>query len=259
MDLSAFSISQETAKTYFYVCLVLLIAIFADHILRSFVKVPKNFSTRRATTYATIIRNIITVVVYTIAGIQIFALLNINVTPVLASAGIIGLAIGIGARPIIEDLITGMFLLSQDSIAIGDYIKIDEAEGIVEKIGIRALAIRHESGALYVIPNGQIKKVINYSRHRSNVIIELPVKIDQDVTKVLKAAETALLSLQQDKNLASSLYAGAKIDGIEDFRATGPMIIRVTIITYPARRFEVARKYRFLLKKEFEKHKLQFG
>lgn len=259
MDLSTFSLSQETAKTYFYVCLVLLIAIFVDHILRSFVKVPKTFNTRRATTFAMIVRNIITVSVYTLAIIQIFAILNINVTPVLASAGIIGLAIGIGARPIIEDLITGMFLLSQDSIAIGDYIKIDDSEGIVEKIGVRALSIRHESGALYLIPNGQVKKVINYSRHRANVLIELPVKADEDITKVFKAAEAALSLLQQDKDIASSLYAGSKIDGVDDFRAAGPMIIRVTIITYPARRFEIARKYRYLVKKEFEKNKLNFG
>lgn len=259
MDLSVFAISQETAKTYFYVCLILLIGVFLDHILRSFVKVPKHFDNRRARTFATIIRNIITIIVYTMVIFQVFALLNINVTPFLASAGIIGVAVGIGARPIIEDLITGLFLLSQNSIAIGDYIKVDEAEGTIETIGFRTLSIRHESGALYIIPNGQIKKVVNFSRHRSNVIIDVPVKIDQEITAVLKAVTDALTQLQKDKEVASSLYSGSKINGLEDFKPTGPMLIRVTIITYPARRFEIARKYRYFLKKEFEKNKLQFG
>lgn len=253
------TVYQSTLKTLFFVSLTILIAIVVDNLLRSFVRVPKNLANRRARSYAMIFRNIITTVVYLISLNIIFIHLGINITPLLASASIIGLAIGIGARPIIEDLISGLFLLSEDIVATGDYVKIEEAEGTIETIGFRTLSLRDASGALYIIPNGLVKKLQNFSRNKSRVMIDIPVKVDQNIDKAVKAAEEALVNLQQQKELESSLFPGAAVNGIEDFKAAGPMIIRVSIITYPARRFEIGRKYRYLLKKQFEKNKIQFG
>jgi len=246
-------------KTFFYVTFTILIAILVDNVLRSLIKVSTKFDNRRASSIVTILRNIVTILVYGVALNFILIELGINVTPLLASAGVIGVIIGLSARALIEDLITGLFLLSQDTIAIGDYVKIDEAEGYIESIGFRALTLRAETGALQIIPNGIIKKVINFSRHRSRMLIEIPVKSDQEITLVLKAANDALTKLHKDEGIAQALYPGSTIDGIEDFKSTGFMTVRATIITYPVRRFEVARKFRFLLKKEFEKHKIIFG
>jgi len=165
-----FHFSPELAKTLFSISLTVLVAIIIDNILRAFIKVPKHFDNRRSQTYATILRNIVAIVVYIIALYVIMTQLNVNITPLLASAGIIGVAIGLGARTLIEDLISGLFLLSQDSIAIGDDIKIDDAEGTIEKINFRTLTIRSGTGALYIIPNGQIKKVINFSATEQNTV-----------------------------------------------------------------------------------------
>jgi small-conductance mechanosensitive channel len=250
------------AKTAFYISLTILIAVIIDHILRSLVKVPKHFGNRRTLSVAMLIRSLITIVVYSLAAYTILVLLGINLAPLLASASIIGIVLGIGGRQIIEDLIAGIFLLSQDSIAFGDYVKIDDTtEGTIEKIGYRTLNIRSFDGSLHMIPNGQIKKVINFSRHgnKANALIKIPVKSDQDITRILKAATTSLEQLKKDEDFSEAISSDSKVNGIEEIQPLGPMIVLVTIIVKPDMRFDAARKYRYLLKKLFEKDKLNFG
>ncbi len=249
-------ISKEIAESLFYVSLTLLIAIILNKILRSFIKIPKNLESRRARTYETIARNTTTIIIYAIALYIIFILLKINITPLLASAGIIGISIGIGARTIIEDLINGFFLLTRDSIAVGDYVKLETAEGIIEKISLLTLSIRGDDGALYIIPNGQVRIVINYSRHRTYQAVDFIVKSDQDIDTTFKAMEEALASLQKDTELGDSIYSGSRVEGLEDFKSDGRMILRATIITRLAIRKEVSYKYRYLAKKNFEKYKI---
>jgi small conductance mechanosensitive channel len=252
-------ISKEMAQALFSISLTLLLAIIINNILRSFIKVPKSFDSRRARTYATIVRNSITIIVYAVTIHIIFIELGINLTPLLASAGIIGIILGIGARALIEDLINGFFLLTQDSIAIGDYVKLDDAEGNIEKIGFRTLVIRGDSGELYIIPNGQVKNVINFSRHKSHMNVDFPVKTDQNIDASIKAMGDALEELQKDKEMSEHLFPGSSVKGIEEFKVDGKMILRAKIITRPEVRFEAARKYRYLVKKNFEKNKIIFG
>jgi len=254
-----FPLSPEIIRALFSVSLTILIAIIVDNLFRLFMKLPKHFNNRRARTYVTILRNIATVVIYTIALNIIFIILGINITPLLASAGIIGITIGIGARPLVEDLITGLFLLSQDSIAVDDYVRIDDVEGTIEAMGMRTLRVRDDTGAIAIIPNGQVKKVINFSRNKASVLIDIPVKSDQGIETALKAAGNALTLLQKEEDLKSSLFPGAAVNGIEEIKPDGGVLIRSTILTYPARRFDVARRYRYLVIKEFEKQKILLG
>lgn len=250
------SVYKEVLQGLFYISLAVLLAVVINTILRSFIKLPKNFENRRVHTYVTVARNAVTVIVYVITIYVILVMFGINFTPLLASAGVIGVIIGISARTAIEDLINGFFLTTQDSIAVGDYVKLDTAEGYIEKIGARTLTVRCGDGALYIIPNGQVKIVINYSRHRTYQGIDAIVKSDQDIDKALKAVEEALVSLQKDNELGVSVDSGSRVEGIEEFKADGKMIIRTTIITRLAIRKEVARKFRYLAKKNFEKYKV---
>ena len=249
-------ISKEIAQSLFYVSITLLIAIIVNNILRSFIKIPKRLENRRARTYETIARNTTTIIIYAVALYIIFILLKINITPLLASAGIIGISVGIGARTVVEDLINGLFLLTRDSIAVGDYVKLDTTEGFIEKIGALTLTVRGSDGALYIIPNGQVKIVINYSRHRAHHAIDLVVKSDQDIDTTLKAMEEALISLQKDTELGDSIYSGSHVEGLEDIGKDGRMTLRATIITRLAIRSKVANKFRYLTKKNFEKYKV---
>lgn len=251
--------SPEIAKMLFNVVLTLALAIFADIILRSLIRVPHNFDTRRSRTFVVILRNIVTIVIYSIALYVILSILGINITPFLASAGIVGLAIGFGARTFIEDLISGLFLLSQDAITIGDAVKIDNDEGKIEKINFRTLTIRSGDGSLHIIPNGQVKKVINLSRLKTRKAIEIPMNADQSIDMVLKAANEALDVLTKDKEYASLLLPGSVVNGIDEFKSDGRMILKATLISEYDHSASIARKYRYFLKKAFEKHKLSLG
>jgi len=251
--------SAALIKTYFYAGITLLIAVLLDYILRSLIRVPKHFNNHRTQTVAAVTRNIITTVVYSFAVYIILTLFGLNLTPLLASASIIGIILGIGARSIIEDFVNGFFLLSLDSIAIGDYIQIAETEGTIEHIGARTITIRDQTGSVHIIPNSQVKEVVSFSRHKFNNFIDLPVKANQDVDKVIKAAENALKKLQDDPEYTDSIFPGSEVNGIDDFKNMEIMIIRATITTYPIQRWKIAKKYRYLVKKEFEKNKIEFA
>jgi small-conductance mechanosensitive channel len=251
--------SEEMIKTYIYAGITLLVAVLVDYLLRSLIRVPKHFRNKRTRTVAAAIRNIITAVIYIFAGYIILTLLGVNLTPLLASASVIGIIIGIGARSIIEDFVNGIFLLSLDSISIGDYIQIGDTEGFIDVIGARTLTIRTQDGALHIVPNSQIGELVNYSKGKFNAFIDLPVKTSQEVDKITKATENALRLLQEDPKYSDSLFPGSAVNGIQDFKNIDIMIFRVTLITNPARRWEVSRRYRYLVKKEFEKDKLIFA
>lgn len=254
-----FTWSPEIAKMLFNVILTLVLAIVADIILRSLIRVPHNFDTRRSRTFVTILRNIVTVVIYSIALYIVLSILGINITPFLASAGIVGLAIGFGARTLIEDLISGLFLLSQNTITIGDAVKIDNDEGKIEKMNFRTLTIRAGDGSLHVIPNGQIKRVVNLSRLKTRKSVEIPMKADQSIDTVLKAANEALDLLEKDKEFASLLLPGSVVNGIDEFKSDGYMTLKITLISEHDDSASLARKYRYFIKKSFEKHKLSLG
>ena len=258
IDTTNFPITPDAARMYLNVTVTILISVILDNIFRSFIKVPKSIDNKRARLYVTIFRSVITFLVYAIAVNIVLVLLGINITPLLTSVGVIGVILGIGARQIIEDLLTGLFLLSQRTIAIGDYVKIDESEGTIESLGFRTLTIRTGNGALQIIPNGQVKRVTNFSRHRATVTIDLPVKSDQPIEKVLERAEDALLLLKKEKEFEAVVFSGSKVNGIEEFKEPHFMIIQVILITSPAMRWEIGRRYRYIVKKEFEKSKILF-
>lgn len=153
------------ATKLFYVFLVVVITIILNAILRAFIKLPARLDNRRGRTYVAILRNCVSFVIFAISLHVVFGILHINIAPLLASAGIIGLSVGLGAKPLIEDLIAGFMLLSQDSIAIGDRVEVEGSTGEIERIGFRTLEIRAKDGSLHIIPNGMIKKVINHSRN----------------------------------------------------------------------------------------------
>jgi small-conductance mechanosensitive channel len=156
--------THSVINTLLYIALTILATVVINYILRSFITLPKRLDNRRGRTYINTLRNTISVVVFAITLQIILSFLNINVAPVLASAGIVGLSIGLGAKSLIEDLIGGLTLISQNSISIGDFVQIDDSVGRVENIGLRTLSIRAKDGSLHIIPNGMVKKVINYSR-----------------------------------------------------------------------------------------------
>jgi small conductance mechanosensitive channel len=248
--------SAEVTRALFSISFTLLVAIVVDLVLRSFIKVPKSFENRRSRAYIALLRKMVTIVVYVTAIYFIFMYLGVNLTPLLASASIVGIVVGIGARALIEDLLTGFFLLSQDAIGVGDFVKVDDSEGTIEELGFRTLTIRGASGELHIIPNGQVKRVVNFSRHRSYMNVEFPVKSDQDIDVCLKAMREALAELRKDKEFSEAVHEESEVLGIQEFKTDGRMVVHAKIVTSSQKRFPVARAYRYFVKKRFEKYKV---
>ena len=259
LDPLAINIPKEIVAKVFFAGLTILIAILVNVLLYSLVNISRKLQDKRAKTYAAVVKNTISFFVFAIAFYVILAILGVDITPLLASAGVIGIIIGMGTRSVVEDLIAGFFLVAQDSVAIGDYVKIDETEGFVDSIGLRTLKLKSPDGAMWILPNGTVRKMINYSRRKSYIIIDIPVSAGDPVDKFMKAIQEALDKVGQDKELKEHIYPTTRIDGIDDIRPGNQLIIRVTIVTDHEKRFEVSRLFRYLLKKEFEEKKLGFA
>ncbi len=232
-----------------------IIALLANYSIQRFLHVPKNLESTRAITYIAAIKSILTVILYILAISYVLLQLQINITPLFASAGIIGLIVGLGIRSLLEDIFTGVFILTQDTIRVGDYVEIEGAQGITETLGFRTVRIKDQNGAIHIFPNREIKKIVNYSRRQARVVIDIPIKPNQSIDQVFKALKKALTTIKKDPVLKLLISETSSVQGIEDIHQ-GRIIIRVLILTRAAFRWDVARKYRYLVIQQLEKEKI---
>lgn len=152
---------------------------------------------RRFATLGALLKNVTSVTCNFIMLLIILSELNFELGPLLASAGVLGLAIGFGAQSLVKDVITGFFIIFEDQFAVGDVIKSGEYRGTVEMIGIRTSRIIGVNGETYIIPNGMITSVTNFSLSNSIAIVDLPVKNDQQVKDTIALIQSALRDIQE--------------------------------------------------------------
>lgn len=239
--------------------IVLVTAGVVNSLLRSLVKVPHRLDNRRNRTYAVVLKNIITLGVVFITLYVIFRIWNINIAPLLASAGLIGIVVGIGSRSLFEDLFAGVFLVSQSRIAVGDYINIGNGiEGTVQTIGLKNLTLTGGSGASIIVPNGQIKQVSNNAYGKAQVILDIPVKSGQPVDQILAVFKEVLLSFEDDKEDTMSLLKTSKVIGVNKIDAHGAYIVSVMLVGDGTLRGQMEPEFHYRLIKAFEKKKLKF-
>lgn len=237
---------------------ILLLAAIIQMVLIQFIRVPKRLESRRAKTYVAALHNTVSIIVFSTAIYFILLRLGVNITPLLASAGVVGVVVGLGSRSLIADFIAGLFLLTEDSIRIGDTIKIGSAEGTVETIRLRTLSMRDTQGAVHIIPNGEIKTVINKSRGTTHMTIDIPIKPSTKIDTVLSLLTSCLTVLAKDKAFKHEILPSSGIRGIESI-GKDSIIVRAVIDTRSSKRLDIARHYRYLIKKAFEKKKIQIG
>ncbi|HSW88316.1 MAG TPA: mechanosensitive ion channel family protein [Candidatus Saccharimonadales bacterium] len=238
---------------------VIIASLLTNTALRAAIRVPKKLETRRGITYLSVVRSSVSIVIFSIGLYIIFVILNIDITPLLASAGIVGIAIGIGARSLIEDIIAGLFLITQTTTAIGDYVIVGGNEGVIEHIGFRNITIRSINGAFITIPNGQVKQVVNYSWGNAVLFIDIPVKAGQDIDAIIDLLTVIITKMQKDEIAEFPIKDGSKVLGIENFQPGSCVLIRVMLITIASGRNFVERDYRYKVVKSFGKNKIIFA
>ncbi|MCL4200652.1 mechanosensitive ion channel family protein [Patescibacteria group bacterium] len=241
-----------TIREISFVALPFIVAIVVNKLLQRFIRVPKNLDSARTATYITVLKSMLTFIIYAIAGYMTFQALKIDMTPVFASAGVLGIIIGLGLRSFIEDIFTGIFILTEDTIRVGDYVDIGGSEGITESLGLRTVRIRDKNGAVHIFPNREIKKIINYSKRQARVIADFPIKSNQPLDGVLTALGHAMSEIKKDKRLGQYIQENSRIEGVEAINP-GHVVVRVLILTRASERWNAARTFRKLALQELEK------
>lgn len=206
----------------------------------------------RARTMLPLVRNALAVTILTIAGIVTAANLGINVTPLLAGAGVIGLAVGFGAQSLVTDLITGLFIILEDTISVGDWIEIDGGHaGTVEHLTIRTVRLRDGQGAIHAIPFSQIKIVKNLSRDFAYAVFEVRVPFSADVDMITALIREVGADLAADFRYRNEMLGPVEVWGLDRFDPNW-MVVKGQIKTRPLQQWSVARAFNVRLKRRMD-------
>lgn len=227
-------------------------------IYRALTGVGRNGPSTRALTMMPLIRNTALCIILVIATIVALANLGMNVTPLLAGAGVIGLAIGFGAQSLVSDLITGLFIIVEDSLAIGDYVDVGNHKGTVEAITIRTVCLRDIDGIVHIVPFSEIKTVKNYSRELGFAIFRISIAHDMNIDDAIKAVRSVANEMRLDPILQRDIWSPIEIQGVESFDS-GNAVLRARFKTAPLKQFEISRIFNLRLKRYLDEHGLDLG
>lgn len=203
-------------------------------------KAPLQHSERRQKTILRLLQSVLSYIVYFSAIIGVLSSLNINVAGLLAGAGIAGLAIGFGAQSLVKDIISGFFIIFEDQFGVGDYIKLNAAEGSVMEIGLRTTKIQGETGEIHIIPNGSIGNVVNYSLNNTLATIDFVVPVAANLREVENAVNNYLKGLS---NMYEELSNDPVILGVQSFTPDN-VTLRIQIETVSMEDAKVSRLIR---------------
>ncbi|MEM8700677.1 MAG: mechanosensitive ion channel domain-containing protein [Pseudomonadota bacterium] len=212
----------------------------------------------RIATLLPIFRNFLLITIVVIGAMVVLSELGVNIAPLFAGAGVVGLAIGFGAQTLIRDIFSGAFYLLDDAFRKGEYIDIGSAKGVVEKISIRSMQLRHHRGALTTIPFGEIQQVENFSRDWAVMKLAFRVTYDTDVEKMRKLIKNFGKELLQDEYYGPMFLAPLKSQGIMSMEDSA-MIARVKFTTKPGKQFELRKIVYAGLRDMFEQNGIKFA
>jgi moderate conductance mechanosensitive channel len=201
---------------------------------------------KRGQTIAQLLRSVGRVVIVVIAGLLTLNLF-LNIAPLLAGAGILGLAISFGAQSLVKDIISGFFILMENQFAVGDVIEAAGKSGTVERMTLRVVMLRDLHGVMHIIPNGQIGVVSNLTRGWARAVVEIGVAYGADVDKVLAVFRDEAATLEKDPGWKRRLDGEPDVLGVESM-TNSTMNIRTLIRTQPGEQWAVAREFRRRIK-----------
>jgi len=243
------------------VAVVLVLAYFVIRVFRSMsprmvsrITEKGKFSEeqrKRVDTLSRILEQTVTVLVLVLAGIIVLGQVGINVGPILAGAGVLGLAVGFGAQSLVKDIITGFFILLDNRMNVGDVVQVAGVAGLVESINLRMTVLRDLEGKVHFIPNGEIAVVSNLTKEWARCVLDIGVAYKEDtdhVCEILKRVGEELLAVPE---YAEVILEPLEILGVDAF-ADSQVTIKVMFKTRPIKQWMVAREFRRRLKKAFD-------
>lgn len=208
------------------------------------IKGPLKYNERRQQTMSKLLENVVAYVVYFMAIIAVLSAFTIDITGLIAGAGVLGLAIGFGAQNLVRDIITGFFIIFEDQFSVGDYVRIGQAEGTVEEIGLRTTKVKGFTGELFIFPNGNVTDVVNFSIHNSIAVVDINISYESDMAKVEQLIQEFLEDIQ-DKY--EQIIKPPELLGVQNLTTT-EVVMRIIAETLPMQHFAVSRGLRRDLK-----------
>lgn len=251
--------------------IVFLVADFAWHLLRAWLDqriIAANSAGQgtgddvrrhaRLRTLLPILKNVLFVVLAVMAGLIALAALGVEIGPLVAGAGVVGLAVGFGAQTLVKDVISGMFFLFDDAFRIGEYIESGSIRGTVEGFSLRSLKLRHHRGALHTIPFGSLDKITNYSRDWVIDKMTISVTYDTDLDKIKPIVKEVGKALLADPEFAPHILETLKMQGVDQF-GDFAIQIRLKMMTKPGEQFVIRRRAMAMIKKAFDANGIAFA
>ncbi len=213
---------------------------------------------QRAETVGSVLRSIASLTVFAIAGAMVLRELGLDLAPVIAGAGIIGVAVGFGAQNLVKDFLTGMFMILEDQYGVGDVVDAGPATGTVESVGLRSTRLRDLEGTVWHIRNGEIVRVGNKSQGWARAVLDVPLAWSTSVPTARQLVQRAADSVWQDDEWSARVLEQPEVWGLESLGADG-VVLRVVVKTAPLEQWEVARAVRERIKTEFDEAGIEVG
>lgn len=214
------------------------------------IPLPRSARTR---TLLPLLRNATLVVLVTFVSLTVLSQIGIDIAPLLAGAGVVGLAIGFGAQTLVKDVITGLFILFEDTISVGDVIEVDSRSGVVETITIRTIRLRDQAGSVHTVPFSSVTSVKNLTRQFAFYVFKLGVGYDTDIDQAIQALQEVDEDMRNSDPYRNQILAPLDIQGLDQF-GDSALIIQARTKTLPMQQWNVGREFNKRIKIKFDEY-----
>jgi small conductance mechanosensitive channel len=216
----------------------------------------KEFGSTRKLTLLPLLRNVVRISLGVIAAMLVLSQIGINIGPLLAGAGVVGLAVGFGAQTLVRDVITGAFILLEDAISVGDWVTAGGYSGSVERLSVRTVTLRDLSGTVYLIPFSEVTSVTNFNRGYGYALIDASVAYRERYDEVVEALQDVAKELREDESWGRYIIGGLEVLGMNKL-GDSAVEIRVRLKTLPMRQFAVRRAFLEKMKRIFDERGIE--
>ncbi|HKI69246.1 MAG TPA: mechanosensitive ion channel family protein [Verrucomicrobiae bacterium] len=206
---------------------------------------------KRSGTLSGVIHWVLRVVILSVAVFMVLSELGVPIAPVLTAAGVVGLAVGFGAQNLVQDFISGFFILLEDQVRIGDVVQIGGKGGLVEKVNLRMVVLRDLAGSVHFIRNGKIDIVTNMTKEYSNYVFDIGVAYRENVDEVIKVLKAIDEEMRQDDKYKNDILAPLEVMGLDSF-GDSAIIIKARTKTKPIQQWRIGREFNRRIKMKFD-------
>ncbi|GAA5154545.1 mechanosensitive ion channel family protein [Nocardioides marinquilinus] len=206
---------------------------------------------QRAEAMGSLLRSIITGLLIAVFGTMMLSEVGVDIAPIIASAGIVGIALGFGAQSLVKDFLSGVFMIIEDQYGVGDVVDLGEAIGTVEAVTLRMTRLRDVNGTVWYVPNGQVVRVGNQSQNWARTVLDVSVAYHEDLARVRRVLGEVAHDLWEDEDFKGQIIEEPSVWGVENLGIDG-ITVRVVLKTTPGEQWAVAREMRQRIKGRFD-------